>query len=55
MFTRVAENMRIKDIDRFWKPNPLIPPPMMGPEVVGDEEMAAGMQAGNLVSPEAAM
>jgi hypothetical protein len=55
MFTRVAENMRIKDIDRFWKPNPLIPPPMMGPEVVGDETMAAGMQAGNFVSPEAAM
>jgi hypothetical protein len=53
LFTRVAENMKIKDVDRLFKPNPLIPPPMMGPEVVPDEAMAAGMQAGNFVPPGA--
>ena len=52
LFTRVDENMKIKDVDRLFKPNPMIPPPM-GPEVVGDEAMAAGMQAGNFVPPGA--
>ena len=46
MFTRIAENLKVKDISRLFRPNPLIPP-----QVVPDEAMAAGVQAGNFVDP----
>jgi hypothetical protein len=51
LFIRIAENLKVKDVNRLFKPNPAIPPPM--PTVVPDEAMAAGMQAGNFVPPGA--
>jgi len=52
MFIRIAENFKVKDISRLFKPNPMMQPPPM-PQVVPDEAMAAGMEAGNFVPPGA--
>ena len=58
LFTRIAENLRVKDISRLFRPNPLIPqqPPAVpggvpvapgAPGVVPDEQFAAQVEAGN--------
>jgi hypothetical protein len=53
MFTRIAENMQVKDITRLFKPNPLHPANQQPPplSVVDDVAMQDGMDAGNFVAP----
>jgi hypothetical protein len=53
VFVRAFENMKVKDVRRMFKPNPLIEQMMQQQQqqigVVPDEQLQAGVQAGNYV------
>jgi hypothetical protein len=44
----------IKNVKEFYMPNPMAPPPMGAPgvQILPDEQVQAGVQAGNFVPPE---